>query len=107
MLDYYLELVTKPNLSRDRFVTHSLRSPDQALQPDNIDQEESKKFESEFQKFQQQDKEQKDAWVKEHPDAAKKMEMEEDEWMDGIFEDDNIRELKQIFQGQSSMNEVM
>ena len=46
-------------------------------------------------------------WVKEHPDAAKKMEMEEDEWMDGIFEDDNIRELKQIFQGQSSMNEVM
>merc|ERR1711902_77135 len=30
-----------------------------------------------------------------------------DEWMDGIFEDDNIRELKQIFQGQSSMNEVM
>ena len=45
--------------------------------------------------------------MKEHPDAAKKMEMEEDEWMDGIFEDDNIRELKQIFQGQSSMNEVM
>jgi len=33
-------------------------------------------------------------WVKEHPDAAKKMEMEEDEWMDRIFEDDNIRELK-------------
>merc|ERR1740122_157591 len=27
--------------------------------------------------------------------------------MEGIFEDDNIRELKQIFQGQSSMNEVM
>ena len=95
------------NFSIYRFVTHSLRSPDQALQPDSIDQEESKKFESEFQKFQQQDKEQKDAWVKEHPDAAKKMEMEEDEWMDGIFEDDNIRELKQIFQGQSSMNEVM
>lgn len=89
-----------------KFVTHSLRSPDQALQPDSIDQEESKKFETEFQKFQQQDKAQKDAWVKEHPDAAKKLE-EEDEWMDGIFEDDNIRELKQIFQGQSSMNEVM
>ena len=45
--------------------------------------------------------------MKEHPDAAKKMEMEEDEWMDGIFEDDNIRELKQIFQGKSSMKEVM
>ena len=65
----------------DRFVTHSLRSPDQALQPDSIDQEESKKFETEFQKFQQQDKAQKDAWVKEHPDAAKKLE-EEDEWME-------------------------
>ena len=105
--NYFPLMVPVINFSIYRFVTHSLRSPDQALQPDSIDQEESKKFESEFQKFQQQDKEQKDAWVKEHPDAAKKMEMEEDEWMDGIFEDDNIRELKQIFQGQSSMNEVM
>jgi len=89
-----------------KFVTHSLRSPEQALQPDSIDQEESKKFESEFQRFQEKNKEQKEQWAKEHPDAAKRLE-EEDEWMDGIFEDDNIRELKQIFQGQSSMNEVM
>ena len=78
-------------------MTHSLRSPEQALQPDSIDQEESAKFESEFQRFQEKNKEQKDAWVKEHPEAAKRLE-EEDEWMDGIFEDENIRELKQIFQ---------
>merc|ERR1719422_2546082 len=78
-----------------RFVTHSLRSPDQALVPDQVDQEESAKFETEFQQFQQKNKEQKEAWAKQNPDAAKN------------FEDDNIRELKQIFQGQSQMNEVM
>jgi len=89
-----------------RFVTHSLRSPDQALVPDQVDQEESAKFETEFQQFQQKNKEQKEAWAKQNPDAAKKLE-DDDEWMDGIFEDDNIRELKQIFQGQSQMNEVM
>ena len=89
-----------------RFVTHSLRSPDQALLPDSIDQAESAKFESEFQQFQQKNQEQKEAWAKEHPEQAKKLD-EDDEWMESVFEDDTIRELKQIFQGQSSMNEVM
>ena len=33
--------------------------------------------------------------------------MEEEEDWDGIFEDETVRELKTIFQGQSQMNEVM
>merc|ERR1711872_109479 len=32
--------------------------------------------------------------------------MGEEDW-DDFFEDDNTRELKQIFQGQSSMNQVL
>jgi len=87
-----------------RLVTHSLRSPEMALVPDSIDQEESAKFETEFQQFQQKNKEQKDQWIKENPEAAKKL--KEDDW-DDFFEDDNTRELKQIFQGQSAMNEVL
>merc|ERR1719300_1943480 len=87
-----------------RLVTHSLRSPEMALVPDSIDQEESAKFESEFEQFQKKNKEQKDQWIKDNPEAAKKL--KEEEW-DDFFEDDNTRELKQIFQGQSSMNEVL
>ena len=75
-----------------------------ALVPDSIDQEESAKFETEFQQFQQKNKEQKDQWIKENPEAAKKL--KEDDW-DDFFEDDNTREMKQIFQGQSAMNEVL
>jgi len=87
-----------------RLVTHSLRSPEMALVPDSIDQEESAKFESEFEQFQKKNKEQKDQWIKDNPEAARKL--KEEEW-DDFFEDDNTRELKQIFQGQSSMNEVL
>ena len=76
-----------------------------ALVPDSIDQEESAKFETEFEQFQKKNKEQKDAWKKQNPEAAKKLEDEDYDW--GVFEDDNVRELKQIFQGQSSMNEVL
>jgi len=87
-----------------RLVTHSLRSPEMALVPDSIDQEESAKFETEFQNFQQKNKEQKEQWIQDNPEAAKKL--KEDDW-DEFFEDDNTRELKQIFQGQSAMNEVL
>merc|ERR1719461_429396 len=75
-----------------------------ALVPDSIDQEESAKFESEFEQFQKKNKEQKDQWIKDNPEAAKKL--KEEEW-DDFFEDDNTRELKNIYQGQSAMNEVL
>lgn len=87
-----------------KLVTHSLRSPEMALVPDNIDQEESRKFESEFQQFQEKNKEQKEQWIKENPEAAKKM--KEEDWEE-FFEDDNTRELKQIFEGQSAMHGVL
>jgi len=87
-----------------KIVTHSLRSPDMALVPDSIDQEESAKFEKEFGEFDRRNKEQKETWKKQNPEAAKKLEDEDYDWG---FEDENVRELKQIFQGQSSMNEVM
>ena len=57
--------------------------------------QESRKFETEFEQFQIKNKEQKEAWAVANPEKAKQM--KEDEWEE-FFEDDNIRELKQIFQ---------
>merc|ERR1719422_704233 len=60
-----------------RLVTHSLRSPEMALVPDSIDQDESKKFEAEFVEYQEKLKQQKDQWIKEHPEEAKKLKEED------------------------------
>ena len=75
-----------------------------ALMPDSIDQAESAKYEREFDDYQTKSKAQKEEWKKQNPEAAKKLEEEDYDW---AFEDDNVRELKQIFQGQSAMNEVL
>jgi len=85
-----------------KFVTHSLRSPEMALVPDQVDTQESKKFEAEFAEYQEKLKVQKDQWAKENPDKVKK----EENWED-FFMDDNSKELRQIFEGQSAMNEVV
>jgi len=85
-----------------KFVTHSLRSPEMALVPDSVDTQESKKFEAEFAEYQEKLKVQKDQWAKENPDKVKK----EENWED-FFMDDSSKELRQIFEGQSAMNEAV
>jgi len=90
-----------------KLVTHSLRSPDMALTPDHVDQEESRKFETEFEEFQQKNAHQKEEWIKANPEKAKAMRQAEGEDWGEDWEDDSIRELKQIFQGQSAMNDVL
>ena len=56
-----------------KLVTHSLRSPDMALTPDHVDQEESRKFETEFKEFQTKNEQQKKEWVEANPEKAKAM----------------------------------
>jgi mannose-binding lectin 1 len=80
-----------------KLVTHSLRSPDMALTPDAVDLVESQKFETEFEEFQAKNKQQKEEWSQKNPEKAKAMKQMEGEWEED-WEDDNIRELKQIFQ---------
>ena len=75
-----------------------------ALMPDSVDKAESEKYEREFDDYQTKSKAQKEEWKKQNPEAAKKLEEEDYDW---AFEDENVRELKQIFQGQSAMNEVL
>jgi len=81
-----------------KFMTWSLLSQEGAgdLTQDNIPNADQQKFDQEFQNYQQQLDQKKEAYIKEHPDAKKEKENEED-W----FEEEQIRELRQIFQGQS------
>ncbi len=53
-----------------KFAVHSLRSPEMALVPDSVNEEESKRFEQEFQQYQTKLKDQKDQWAREHPDQV-------------------------------------
>ncbi|GJQ88676.1 hypothetical protein Trydic_g22004, partial [Trypoxylus dichotomus] len=63
--------------------------------------EDSLKLSQEYQEYQQKLEQQKQDYRKEHPDEAK--DPNYDEW----FETDSQRELRQIFQGQSHMFEVL
>jgi len=89
-----------------KFITHSLRSPEMALVPDNsADAAENKRVEDEFAEYQEKLKVTKDEWAKEHPDAVKDVK-DDDVWAD-LFMDDATKELKQIFEGQSAMAETV
>ncbi|KAI4467075.1 vesicular mannose-binding lectin [Holotrichia oblita] len=81
------------------FLTTSLHSD--PAQQGNIPGEDSQKLSQEYLEYQQKLEQQKQDYRKEHPDEAK--EQNYDEW----FESDNQRELRQIFQGQSQMFEVL
>jgi mannose-binding lectin 1 len=63
---------------------------------DAIPNAEQEKFEQEFQNYQKQLDQKKEDYIKEHPDAAPSKK-DDDDW----FEEEQIRELRQIFQGQS------
>jgi len=86
-----------------KFVTHSLRSPEMALVPDEVNLEDSKKFEAEFAEYQEKLKVQKDQWARENPDKVKK----DDDWDEEQFMGDSEKELRMIFQGQEAMSDAM
>ena len=53
-----------------KFSTYSLRSPEMALVPDNVNEADSKKFEAEFDEYQKKLKLQKEEWVEKNPDQV-------------------------------------
>ncbi len=85
-----------------KFTVHSLRSPEAAQAPDAVNEEETKKFEEEFEQYQTKLKDQKEQWAKEHPDEVKQ---DPDDWENWFSDQD--KELQQIFQGQSDMKDVL
>lgn len=86
------------------FLTSSLYAPGQYTQQPQqgipSTEAEQLKLNQEYEEYQRKLEQQKDDYRKEHPDeVAAKHKDEFDEW----YESDNQRELRQIFQGQSSM----
>ncbi|XP_076635310.1 lectin, mannose binding protein ergic53 [Colletes latitarsis] len=81
------------------FLTHSLYPPGQ-LRPDEqkISLEEQQKLSQEFLDYQKKLEQQKEEYRRDHPDEH----LEKEEF-DEYFENENQRELRQIFAGQSEM----
>lgn len=83
------------------FLTTSLHAPGQldsvneAMQPDN------EKLSQEYQEYQKKFDHQKEDYKKDHPEAKNNEDVED--W----FESDNQRELRQIWEAQSTTSEVL
>lgn len=82
------------------FLTTSLHQPGKLQDLGHLP-EEAAKLTQEYQDYQKKLDQQKEDYRKEHPDQKKEPEMED--W----FETDNARDLRQIFQSQTHMTEVM
>lgn len=82
-----------------KLLVSSLRSPEEmALLHTN--QEEEEKFKKEFQEYQEKTKKARDEYVAQNPDAAPRD--VEEEWETG-----ELRELRNIYQGQSQIHETI
>ncbi|XP_056638339.1 protein ERGIC-53 [Diorhabda sublineata] len=82
------------------FLTKSLHPIEQSQQ-NQIVGEDQQKLQQEYQEYQQKLEAQKAEYKKEHPDERKDPDVED--W----FESESQRELRQIFQGQNQIYEVL
>ncbi|XP_059058959.1 protein ERGIC-53 [Achroia grisella] len=82
-------------------LTTSLHTAQQGGQ--QISSDEQQKLSQEYQEYQKKLEQQKEEYRKEHPDEARDKEGEFEDW----FESDGQRELRQIFQGQAQMHDVL
>lgn len=83
------------------FLTTSLHVPGQISDSNKLPEADSAKLTQEYQEYQKKLDIQKEEYRKEHPEEKKTEEF--DDW----FESDNQRELRQIWQSQSQMTEVL
>lgn len=83
-----------------QFLTTSLHQPGQVPDTNNMP-EEADKLAKEYQEYQDKLKKQEDEYRKEHPDQKKEPDVED--W----FETDNARELRQIWQSQTHVIDVI
>lgn len=65
--------------------------------------DEQQKLSQEYQEYQKKLEQQKEDYRKEHPDEVRDKDGEFDDW----FESDGQRELRQIFQGQTQIHDIL
>ncbi|XP_015918177.1 protein ERGIC-53 [Parasteatoda tepidariorum] len=88
-----------------KFLTYSMYPPGTQPTSQNIGDAEKEKFSKEYEEYKEKLEKQKEEYRKEHPDEAKRREMEFNP--DEQYESHQQRELQQIFQGQSSIFEIL
>ncbi|GIY01519.1 protein ERGIC-53 [Caerostris extrusa] len=88
-----------------KFLTYSLYPPGTQPTSQNIGDAEKEKFSKEYEEYKDKLEKQKEEFRKEHPDEAKRKDMEFNP--DEAYETSQQRELQQIFQGQSSIFEIL
>ncbi|XP_037871478.1 protein ERGIC-53 [Bombyx mori] len=84
------------------FLTTALYSTQQPG-TQQISSDEQQKLSQEYQEYQKKLEQQKEEYRKEHPDEVRDKDGEFDDW----FESDGQRELRQIFQGQAQIHDVL
>lgn len=84
-------------------LTTSLHSQQQQGGGQQMSADEQQKLSQEYQEYQKKLEQQKEEYRKEHPDEARDKDNEMDDW----FESDGQRELRQIFQGQMQIHDVL
>ncbi|XP_018018316.1 protein ERGIC-53 isoform X3 [Hyalella azteca] len=85
-----------------KFLVSSLRSPDELAAAASTDKEQEEQYQREFQQYQEKTQRARDEYVAANPDARKQHVDEDDE-----YEAADIRELRQIFTGQSQIYDAM
>ncbi|XP_035229914.1 protein ERGIC-53-like [Stegodyphus dumicola] len=88
-----------------KFLAYSLYPPGTQPVSQVIADAEKEKFSKEYEEYKDKLEKQKEEYRKEHPDEAKRKEMEFNP--DEVYESHQQRELQQIFQGQSSIFEIL
>ncbi|KAI5643645.1 legume-like lectin family domain-containing protein [Phthorimaea operculella] len=84
------------------FLTSSLHTQQQQQQA-GMSVDEQAKLSAEYAEYQKKLDQQKEDYRKEHPDEVRDKDGEFDDW----FESDGQRELRQIFQGQGQIHQVL
>ncbi|KPI96370.1 PREDICTED: protein ERGIC-53 [Papilio xuthus] len=93
-------------LADDHDVIHLLTSSLHSTQQQGgqqISNDEQQKLSQEYQEYQKKLEQQKTDYRKEHPDEVRDKDGEFDDW----FESDGQRELRQIFQGQGQIHDIL
>nr|XP_049699601.1 protein ERGIC-53 [Helicoverpa armigera] len=84
-------------------LTTSLHAQQQQSGGQQMSSDEQQKLSQEYQEYQKKLEQQKEDYRKEHPDEVRDKDGEFEDW----FESDAQRELRQIFQGQGQIHDIL
>lgn len=85
-----------------KFLTYSLVPQSQVQTGAGLSDADKQRFSQEYEQYKEKLEKQRDDYLKAHPDEARRIELESDKAVESEY-DYSVRELQQIFQGQSEV----